>query len=100
MYEPGSSSATVGSVTTITPQEAGVELTADTDYLENVRLIYKRTGGGYVWVRFPKALFRKYKIVGANKADAKVDIDIKAILDATQPLNACPYVIEYASALS
>lgn len=97
-YEPGSTSGVVTTLTTITPQPSATELVGTTDYLSDVRLIYPLVGGGWVWVKFGRAIFTKYSIRGAKNDDAKIDIEISARLDDGVALGSCPYVIEFETA--
>lgn len=94
-YMPGSASTTVSTLTTITSIGSAQELTVDTHYLADVRLIYPLVGGGWVWAHFAKALCTKWMIKGAKNNDAKIDIEIEARLDSGSALGACPYVIEF-----
>ena len=100
VFEPASTSAVNAGVTTITPKKAGVLLVSG-DYLTNVRLVFERGSGGYVWVKFPKALCTKYDVKGKDKDEADVSIEIQARLDLSGALTTddAPYVIEYAAAI-
>jgi len=100
LYEPGSSSALVSGVTTVTPKKAGILYTAG-EYLSAVRLAFPRGSGGYAWVKFAKALLTKYDIKGKDKDEAVIAIEIEARLDMTvaADTDVAPYVIEFASAL-
>ncbi|HWL41026.1 MAG TPA: hypothetical protein VNO75_12395 [Gemmatimonadaceae bacterium] len=99
-YEPGSTSAEAGGVTTITPRKAGVLLVAG-NYLTDVRLVYPRGSGGYAWIRFPKGLCIKYDVKGKDKEEAIMAIEIVARLDmaVAADTDVAPYVIELAAAL-
>lgn len=100
LFEPGSSSALGGGVTTITPKKAGILLVVG-EYLSVVRLAFPRGSGGYAWVKFPKAICIKYDIKGKDKDEALISIEIEARLDMSvaADTDVAPYVIELASAL-
>lgn len=99
--EPGSTSAVVGGVTTITPKGAGA-LFAGGDYLADVRLIFERSGGGYAAVYFAFGFVVKYgPLKGNDNAEAEIPIEISARLAvaASADVSKCPYVIELRAAL-
>jgi hypothetical protein len=100
LYEPGSSSASGGGVTTITPKKAGILLVAG-EYLSVVRLAFPRGSGGYAWVKFAKALLVKYDVKGKDKDEAVISIEIEARLDMSvaADTDVAPYVIELAASL-
>lgn len=100
LYEPGSSSAAGGGVTTITPKKAGILLVAG-EYLSVVRLAFPRGSGGFAWVKFPKALLAKYDIKGKDKDEALISVEIEARLDMSvaADTDVAPYVIELAASL-
>jgi hypothetical protein len=99
-YEAGSASNTVGAVTTLTPRIAG-ELYGAGDYVSNVRVAYRRGGGGFAIVKFPIAYIASWKIgPGTNKRSA-IDIEIEARQDiAAANTGVVPYVIELAAAIA
>lgn len=101
LLEPGATSNVAGGVTTITPKKAGSLFVAG-DYLSNVRLAFPRGSGGYAWVKFPKAMCKKYDgIKGKDKDEATTQIEIYACLDmaVAADTDVAPYVIELAAAL-
>jgi hypothetical protein len=101
ILEPGSVTTAGGGVTTITPKKAGSLFVAG-DYLSNVRLAFPRGSGGYAWVKFPKAMCKKYDgIKGKDKDEASTSIEIYACLDMSvaADTDVAPYVIELAAAL-
>jgi hypothetical protein len=100
VYEQGSASNTVGGVTTLTPRIAG-ELYATGDYVTNVRVAYRRGGGGFAIVKFPIGIVSSWKVgPGSNKRSA-IDLEIMARQDpAAANKGVVPYVIELADAIA
>jgi hypothetical protein len=99
VLEP-SSSVTTGTATptvvTITPQPASTFLTATTDYLINLTMQFTRGDSKIIKVIFAKALCTKYDIVGTDPDGGIVNVEFKAVLDATAAASStdtCPYVI-------
>lgn len=98
--EPGGTSVTVAPTTTVTPQGAG-DLLAVGDYKTNVRVAFRRGGGGYTWVKFPLALVRGESIQGGAKGaagSAKIRIEARQAANATDT-GVAPYVIENSTTL-
>jgi len=90
---PGSTSSDSGSEHIITPIDATVMLAAG-DYLTDVKWIGRAQTGGTVEVLFAHAIVEKFSVSGTDKAEAEVDISIKAVLAATETnLNACPFTM-------
>lgn len=81
----------------ITPKKAGV-LFAAGDYLTNLRLVFQRANdGGYVQVRFPKAVCKTYGLSGKDTEEAEVKATFEARLDITASgatIYDAPYLIE------
>ena len=104
-FEPGSTSAAgSGNVTTvITPKATGL-LYAAGDYLSNLRQVWQLKSGGFVQVRFPKALCTQYDFAGEDRGETLVN----ATFGARVPLSTAaginpgtkPYVIEKLSTFS
>jgi hypothetical protein len=104
-YEPGSTSASGSSpvTTIITPKKSGL-LYAAADYITNLRLVWPTTAGGFVQVRFPKAMCTQYNLAGQDRQE----MEIQATFAARSPLATAagsnpgtkPYVIEKLSAFS
>lgn len=99
-YDAGATStfASATAVTgVITPKKGGILLAA-ADYLTNLGLVFERAdGSGYVRVRFPKALCRKYSLKGTDGEEAEVDVEFEARLDMSASgalVHDLPYVIE------
>lgn len=94
-YLPGSSSATVSTLTTITPKVAGIELTGTTHYLQAARAVWPLVGGGWYWVKFTRALLTKWVVKGNDLKDATIDVEIAARLDdGISDLGTAPFVTE------
>lgn len=99
--EPGSTSAAVGGVTTITPKVAGT-LFASGDYLTNVRLVYQRGNGAYAAVLFASAFAKKWgPMRGQDKGEAEIPVELHArlVVAANGDVPKCPYVVELRDAL-
>lgn len=102
--EPGHTSSSPGSnvTTRLTPKPAG-QLFAAGDYLTDLRLIFERTDGSFVQVRFPKALCLTYELKGTDGSEAEIACEFHArqtLADAAVDLGTAPYLIEYLNALS
>ena len=102
-YEPANVPSTAGTpgtneVKTYTPYPAGAFF-ADAADLVDVRLIFMRGDGKYVAVYFPFARVVSYEIVGADKDEVTVSIEIEARLGAGQNRWDAPYKIEIRDAL-
>ena len=105
LIEPGSvSSAGSSPETTIwTPKAASVLLTPDTDYLQNVRLLWTKSDGTLCGIRMTRALGTFTQLSGADKDEGKVQFSIEARLEngaAATSTDTAPYVYVEMSAIS
>lgn len=83
--EPASSVATstgTPSTFTITPYDASTLIAAG-DLITNLRMRYRRLGGGFVDVIFAKALCTQYEITGQDNSEAEVRATFEARQVAT-----------------
>ena len=100
--EPGSTSATVSTTTTVTPAKSGI-LVASGSYLTDFRILWERGSSGsgvYFAVHFPVALVTKYGIQGQNKKDAQIPVEVVGCLDMTTAgITDAAYNLEYRTAL-
>lgn len=92
--EPGSTAATVDTVTTITPAAAG-DLLPEAAYTEDVSVTVRRGGGGLAAIKFAFALVYGDSVLGKNNAKGEVHLRFEArqAADAAN-LGVVPYVIE------
>lgn len=97
-FEPDSGEATVGSVTTVTPKEAGSLIGAGV-YVTELRWIFERASGGYACIFAPLALCRKWSKKGSDKKEAQISFEFEAIGDPVNDLGTGPYAIEIRTAL-
>lgn len=77
-------------------------LLVEGDYLQNLRAIWARGGGGYVQVRFPWAYVAKWDASSADADEVQIAIEIEARLNmgaSGVTINQMPYVIEYLAAV-
>jgi hypothetical protein len=91
---PGSSSATVGAVTTITPPDANVFLTS----IDTVRAIFQRSNGRYWEFRLSRAMPIWGGIEGADQDEAGLPVTFEGRAlgtDATTIIDAPYTVLEY-----
>jgi hypothetical protein len=96
MLEPGSTSDESGGITTYTPIAADTLYEPTDDYLTDVMAVWQRGNGGLFVVHFPKAMVMDWSIDSKDKSEAKVKLDLKAILDldaAVADTGAAPYTI-------
>lgn len=104
-YEPGSSSAAgAGNVTTlITPKKSGLLYSAS-DSITNLRLVWPTKAGGFVQVRFPKALCTQYTLAGQDRQEMEIQATFAARLSLATAAGVNPgtkpYVIEKLSTFS
>lgn len=98
LLEPGESEATVGSVTTLTPEPAGAPFTSGM-YVSDLRLVFERASGGYAAIYFPLAICRKWTKKGVDKKEAQISFEFEAIGDPVNDLGTGPYAIEIRTAL-
>lgn len=73
-YEPGAS----GTGLVVTVPESGALIT---EYLANVTVTFRRSGGGFAVLSFPNALSNKYAIASTDNSEVEVDWEIGAVLD-------------------
>lgn len=104
-FEPGATVATTGAWTASTsyaPKRAAGLLVAG-DYVDNVRAIWLRGGGGFVQVRFPSALLTKYDISSQDGEEVSIAIEIEARLDTSVTgftnVGDVPFRIEYLASV-
>lgn len=94
--EPGGATATASSVTTITPGDYG-EFLASGAFKENVRLVFRRGGGGIVLVEFNWGLLKVDSIAGASTGNGTVKLRFDAVQAAGSAPGAPPYTIKLAA---
>lgn len=73
------------------------------DYLQNIRAIWARGGGGYVQVRFPWAYVAKYDVTSVDNDEVQIALEIEARLNmgaSGVTINQMPYEIEYLNTIS
>lgn len=73
-------------------------LLVQNDYMQNVRAVWARGGGGYVQVRFPWSVVTKWDISSADNDEVQIAVEIEARLNmgvSGVTINDMPYVIEY-----
>lgn len=96
LVEPGATDSTGGGITTWTPKAASTLLTANTDYLQDVRLIATKPSGTLVEVKFARALVVKWAWQQEDKNEQKLaDVEIVAVLEdgtAASSTDTAPYV--------
>lgn len=104
-FEPGATTATTGAWTASTsyaPKRAAGLLAAG-DYVDNVRAIWLRGGGGFVQVRFPSGLLTKYDISSQDGEEVSISIEIEARLDTSVTgftnVGDVPFRIEYIASV-
>lgn len=101
-FEPGGTSATASSITTITPGTYGDFLAAD-QYLENVRA-FTRLGGaaaGILCVEFNYALLTVDSFTGSGKGNGsyKMKFEARQASNAAS-LGVAPYSIKFAASIA
>jgi hypothetical protein len=102
LYEPGAASATVGSVTTITPAKAS-SLIAAASLITNLRALYPRGGGGFCEVAFPKAICTQWGLEGTDNEEVGVPFQFGARLDMSvggATTDDAPYKIRLITAVT
>jgi hypothetical protein len=80
--EPGSVSATVSTVTTITPLAADVMLVS-ANYLSNLRALFKLGNGTYEEISFAKALITKWSLNTPDKSEGEISVEFRPRLDTS-----------------
>ena len=103
--EPGASVAATGAwsgSTSYAPKRAAGLLVAG-DYVNEIRAIWLRGGGGFVQVRFPSALITKYDITSQDGEEASIAIEIEARLDTAVSgftnVGDVPFRLEYIASV-
>jgi hypothetical protein len=81
-----------GITTTYTPMDTLTTLTAG-QYLTDVWCTWRKLGGGYLRVRFPKAICVKWGVTGKDKAEGQIEVEIEARLAGTD-YTAPPYAVD------
>lgn len=83
LIEPGATSAagSAPETTVWTPKAASTFLSADTDYLQNVRMVWTKANGTLVGVRMERALGTFTQIAGDDKNEGKISFRIEARLE-------------------
>lgn len=97
LVEPGATTETEFATTTYTPIATRTDLVAG-QYCTNVAVTWRRLGGGFIRVRFPVALCTKYGIVGKDKAEGQIPVEIEARLPVGADLTATPYYLDVIDA--
>jgi hypothetical protein len=97
--EPDGATATSGGIDTITPGDYGEFLTSG-DYVQNVRAVMRRGGGGIVAVEFDWALIILDTIQGASAGNGTVQLTIEARQAAAAALGAPLHTIKFAADLA
>lgn len=99
-FEPGAAAVTAGSDTTTTPIDASTAI-ATGSLLTNLRIIWRRGGGGYFQARFPKAICTRWSVGGGDNSEAEIDCTFEARLDVTGGVTTddAPVVYEHLAAL-
>ena len=87
VLEPGSSTTTTGTLTTLTPRAAHVTI-ASGSLVTNVRAVWRRVTGGFFQVRFPLALCTQYRITGKDKNEPVLEVEFHARAAAGTPMTS------------
>jgi len=77
IIEPGISEA----ASVWTPKAASTLFTPNTDYLENLRMVTNKSDGTITEVWFPRALCTRWRWVGEDKNEQKVECEFSAVLE-------------------
>lgn len=80
VYDPGATWSSGSFDRTLTPAALRTALTAGM-YLSDVRCVWRLLTGGFLQVRFPKALCRSYDIGSADKNEGELPVMIEARQD-------------------
>jgi hypothetical protein len=97
--DTGHQSTSKGLIRTLTPKSAGV-LFSSGDYLTDVIAVGELAGGGsynYARFHFPYAYCRKYDLQTADSGEAKIAVELLAVLSASDSISTpgkCPYTLE------
>ena len=87
VLEPGSTTSTTGTLTTLTPRAAHATI-ASGSLLTDVRAVWRRATGGYLQVRFPLALCTQYRITGKDKNEPVLEVEFHARAAAGTPMTS------------
>jgi hypothetical protein len=79
--------------TTYTPMATITTLT-DGQYLANVRCSWRKLGGGFLRVTFPRAICTGYSVTGKDKAEGQIKLTIEARLASGAVVSDAPYSLE------
>jgi hypothetical protein len=79
--------------TRYTPVPALTALAAG-QYLTDVRCTWRKAGGGFLRVWFPKAICTRYGVTGKDKAEGQISCEIEARAASSATLTAAPYFID------
>lgn len=70
-------------------------------YLNAVKLVFSRGGGGFAAVCFPQAICETWKLSGTDKKEGELDISIAARLHPTSSVpDAAPYYVALHNTLA
>ena len=86
-----------------TPKAASTMLTPNTDYLQNVTMLWTKSDGTFAGIRMTRALGTFTQVAGDDKNEAKISFRIEARLEdgaAASSTDTAPYVWVEASAVS
>ena len=105
LIEPGATSASGSApeTTVWTPKVASTLLTPDTDYLQNVTMLWTKSDATFAGIRMTRALGTFTQIAGDDKNEGKITFRIEARLEngaAASSTDTPPYVYVEMSAIS
>lgn len=96
VLEPGVASAADEVTTTYTPMATLTTLTAG-QYLTDAWVTWRKLGGGFLRVRFDRALCTKWGVTGKDKAEGQIQCEIEARLTGSD-FTAAPYAVDLIAA--
>lgn len=98
-FEPASA-AVVATDTTTTPVDASTTI-AVASLITDLRIIWRRGGGGYFAARFSRAMCTRWSVSGGDNSEAEIDCAFEARLNVTGGVNTddSPVVYEHLAAL-
>jgi hypothetical protein len=96
--DAGATAATVSSVTTTTPIDAKVSMTAG-GYVSDLALYIEKGDGTYRAYKFPHALCRKYSLTTADNNEGEYDVEFVAVAASGGAVLDAPYTIIDTNAL-
>lgn len=103
LLEPGSSQAVAdGEGTIVITMRQAEEYFDVGEYASNLRIVWRRGGGGYAALHLPLALCTKYDIQGEDKDEARIACEFRPRLstaDAIATPAKCPFLYELRTAL-